>query len=105
MARIKKIGKEKGRRRSVLFCLFSFALLAACGCTAANKNKGDPLLGEFGPKGEVKTPPAKTSSNPVPPIPTATAGINNATLASGTLPGSQTLAVSQPPPNSDNGPG
>ena len=105
MARFKEKGGQKGRRSAVWICLYSLAFLGACGCAATNKNKGDPLMGEFGPKGgEIKPPATKTSSNQVPPIPTATAGINTATLAAGTLPGSRNLAISQPQANPDNGP-
>jgi len=104
MARIKEKSGQKGRRSAVWIYVYSLAFLGACGCGATNKNKGDPLLGEFGPKGEVKPPPAKTSSNQVPPIPTATAGINTANLAAGTLPGGRNLAISQPQTNPDNGP-
>ena len=105
MGRIKEKGSQKGRRSAVWICLYSLAFLGACGCTATNKNKGDPLMGEFGPKGgEVKPPATKTSSNQVPPIPTATAGINTATLAAGTLPGSRNLAISQPQADPDNSP-
>jgi hypothetical protein len=104
MARTKEKGGQNGRPSAVRLCLYSLAFLGVCGCTAASKNKGDPLLGEFGPKGEVKTPPTKTSSNQVPPIPTATTGINTANLAAGTLPGSRNLAISQPQSNAENGP-
>jgi hypothetical protein len=105
MARITENGQGMSRRPAVWLCLFSLAFLAACGCSTTNKNKGDPLMGEFGPKGEVKPPATKTSSNQVPPIPTASSGVNNSNLAAGTLPGSRNLAITQPQANADPGPG
>jgi hypothetical protein len=99
-------GMKPAARRCVLLCLCSLALLGAVGCSAANKNKGDPLMGEFGPKGEgAKAPPTKTSSNQVPPIPTASYGVSTANLAAGTLPGSRNLAISDPQPAPNSGPG
>jgi hypothetical protein len=90
MAKLENNGDQTGSRPTALLCLFSLVFLGICGCSAANKNKGDPLMGEFGPKGEgAKATPAKTSSNQVPPIPAAPTPINNANLAAGTLPGSR----------------
>jgi len=105
MGRIKKPGGKKGHYSAALLCLCSLAFLGAIGCSTTNKTKGDPLMGEFGPKGEVKPPATKTSSNQVPPIPTAGNGISTANLAAGNLPGSQNLAIGQPQPSPDKGPG
>jgi hypothetical protein len=104
MVRFQEMGKEMKRLRGSRLCLVSLAFLCACGCSTTNKNKGDPLLGEFGPKGDAKAP-AKTSSNQVPPIPTASFGINNAVLAAGPFPGGRTLAINEPQPNPQIGPG
>ena len=99
MGKTKENGKGRSRRPAVWLCLFSLALLVACGCSTTSKTKGDPLMGEFGPKGEVKPPATKTSSNQVPPIPAPSSGINNSNLAAGTLPGSRNLAITQPQAN------
>lgn len=105
MGKIKENGEARQRRPAFWLGLFSLALLAAFGCSTTNKSKGDPLMGEF-PKGEpAKSPPTKTSSNQVPPIPTATSDINNSNLAAGTLPGSRNLAIGQPQNNPANNPG
>jgi hypothetical protein len=82
-------------------------VLAGCNSLGMNAKQGpvmgDPLLGEFGPKGvppaKTLTPYQKTSAGPVPPIPTANSATSTAALAGGrplSINGGGFAAASQP---------
>jgi hypothetical protein len=83
-----------------LFCCTALALLPVGGCrsTGGGPNKsGDPLVGEWVPKGftAAPAPPRNTSKGGgVPPLPQATSTSSTAAIAQGDpLPGSRPLRI------------
>jgi hypothetical protein len=92
-----KAARQRWLRACVTLGLGSLPLITGCSHTAQN-HTGDPLYGEYYPKGPNGQPmpppstPTKTSSLGVPPYPASNSGTSTAALAVG-LPGSKALAI------------
>jgi hypothetical protein len=105
MSKTRKLDKLPGATRHPSLCVWAclglglLPLLAGCGSTSKT-HAGDPLYGEFYPKGPGGQPmppsnqsPNKTTSA-VPPIPASNSAASTAALAGG-LPGGRSLAIGE----------